>query len=112
MKKSDLFFEAKELVWEVIDEKIKRQIVGFDDKIMMVNVLFEKGGIGALHSHTHSQVTHIAEGVFKVSIEGEAKILKKGDAFYIPANKVHGVVCLGKGMLVDVFSPVREDFLK
>lgn len=106
------FFKEKERDWELVEEGIKRQIVGFDDKIMMVNVKFEKGGIGVLHKHYHSQVTHIAEGAFEVTIDDEIQILKKGDSFYIPSNSMHGVVCLVKGMLIDVFSPVREDFIK
>jgi quercetin dioxygenase-like cupin family protein len=112
MTKTTVFFDGKHTEWEVVEEKIQRQIVGFDDKIMMVNVRFEKGGIGAMHKHHHSQVTHIAEGKFEVTIDDEKKILEKGDSFYIPSNVMHGVVCLQKGMLIDVFSPVREDFLK
>jgi quercetin dioxygenase-like cupin family protein len=112
MTKTTVFFDGKHTEWEVVEEKIQRQIVGFDDKIMMVNVRFEKGGIGAMHKHHHSQVTHIAEGKFEVTIDDEKKILEKGDSFYIPSNVMHGVVCLESGLLIDVFSPVREDFLK
>lgn len=111
MKTSSHFFKGEKTEWETVDTKIKRQIVGFDDHIMMVNVHFEKGGIGELHHHHHSQVTHVSEGKFKVTIGNETKILKKGDCFYIPSNVTHGAVCLEKGMLVDVFSPMREDFL-
>ncbi len=111
MKEKNFFFEEEKLEWEVLDDKIKRQIVGFDDKIMMVNVKFQKDGIGALHNHHHSQVTHISSGKFKVTIGDETKILKQGDSFYVPSNVIHGVVCLEDGMLIDVFSPVREDFL-
>jgi quercetin dioxygenase-like cupin family protein len=107
-----LFYEEEKLEWEVIDDKISRQIVGFDDKIMMVNVRFKKGGIGVLHNHYHSQVTHIADGAFEVTIGNEVKLLKKGDSFFIPSNEMHGVVCLEKGMLIDVFSPVRKDIIK
>ncbi len=110
--KSNLFFNNEETEWEVVGDGIQRQIVGFDDKIMMVNVKFDKGAIGVLHSHPHSQVTHIAEGQFEVTIDGETKILKKGDSFYIPSNIIHGVVCVDDGMLIDVFSPIREDFMK
>lgn len=112
MQKSKLFFEGKKTDWEVVDDKIKRQIVGFDDNIMMVNVLFEKGGIGTLHHHVHSQVSHISTGKFEVTIGDKTEILKKGDSFYIPSNVTHGVVCLEEGMLIDVFSPFREDFIK
>jgi quercetin dioxygenase-like cupin family protein len=37
-------------------------------------------------------------------------VLKAGDVFHVPSNVIHGAVCLEKGVLVDVFSPMREDF--
>lgn len=110
--KSNLFFKEEDTQWEVVGEGVQRQIVGFDDRIMMVNVKFDKGAIGPLHNHHHTQVTHIAEGAFEVTIEEETRILKKGDSFIIPSNKMHGVVCLEAGILIDVFSPIREDFIK
>jgi len=111
MTKKALFYEGEKSEWEGIDDKISRQIVGFDDKIMMVNVRFKKGGVGILHNHHHSQVTHISEGKFEVTIDGKTKLLKKGDSFYIPSHIMHGVVCVEEGMLIDVFSPMREDFI-
>jgi quercetin dioxygenase-like cupin family protein len=110
--KSNLFFKEEDTQWEVVGEGVQRQIVGFDDRIMMVNVKFDKGAIGPLHNHHHTQVTHIAEGAFEVTIEEETRILKKGDSFIIPSNKMHGVMCLEAGILIDVFSPIREDFIK
>ncbi len=109
---SDVFFKYLKAEWETVDDKIQRQIVGFDDKVMMVNVRFEKGGVGALHHHFHSQVTHISEGKFEVTIGKETKVLGKGDSFFIPSDVMHGVVCLEAGILIDVFSPMREDFIK
>lgn len=112
MTNTTVFFENDKMEWEVVDDKIQRQIVGFDDKIMMVNVHFDKDGIGAMHNHSHTQVTYIAEGKFEVTIGDETKIIKKGDSFFVPSNVMHGVVCVEEGMLIDVFSPMREDFLK
>lgn len=112
MSKTNVFFEGKKMDWEVADEKIQRQIVGYDDKIMMVNVRFEKDGIGTLHNHHHTQISYVAEGKFEVTIADETRILEKGDSFYVPSNAIHGVVCLEAGTLVDVFSPMREDFIK
>lgn len=111
MADSSFFYEEEKLEWEVIDDKICRQIVGFNDSIMMVKVRFQKGGIGRVHNHHHSQVTHISEGKFEVTIDGKSKILKKGDSFYVPSYIMHGVVCLEDGILIDVFSPMREDFI-
>lgn len=112
MAEGKVFFENKSINWETIDENIERQIVGYDQSVMMVNVRFKKDGIGAMHYHIHSQVTYIAEGKFEVTINKETKLLQKGDSFYVAPNLEHGVVCLEDGLLIDVFSPMREDFIK
>lgn len=110
MKK--VFIENNDIPWEHVDNGVKRKIMAYDDNLMVVKVAFETGSIGMLHNHTHSQITHIESGVFEVEINNEKKVLKTSDAFFIPTNLVHGVVCLEAGVLIDVFSPVREDFIK
>lgn len=112
MVKTKVFFHQDEQEWEVIDKSVKRQIVGYDETMMMVNVHFKTGGIGPIHNHVHTQSTYIAEGKFEVTIDGELKLLNKGDSFFISSNTNHGVKCLQEGMLIDVFSPMREDFIK
>ena len=107
-----VFIENSEIPWEEVDKGIKRKIMAYDDKLMVVKVEFEKGGIGVLHQHYHSQITHVESGSFEVQINGEKKILAAGDAFYIPPNMLHGAVCLEAGVLIDVFSPMREDFIE
>ena len=106
------FIEDNQLEWQPAGEGIRRKIMAYDSSLMLVKVIFEKGGIGTVHKHVHVQMTHIESGVFEVEIAGEKKILKAGDGFHIPSNVEHGVVCLEKGVLIDVFSPMREDFLK
>lgn len=107
-----VFIENEDIAWEQVAEGVKRKIMAYDDKLMVVKVAFEAGGIGTLHQHSHIQITHVESGSFEVEIDGEKKILKAGDAFYIPSNVIHGAVCLGAGVLIDVFSPMREDFIK
>lgn len=105
------FIRGEEIDWEIVAEGVKRKIMGYDDKIMLVNVYFEKGAIGSMHEHYHSQVTYVGSGAFEVTIDKETKIMKGGDCFYIPPHVLHGVVCLESGLLTDVFSPIREDFM-
>lgn len=112
MMDTKAFFHQEDQEWEVIDENVKRQIVGYDDTMMMVMVHFETGGMGPIHNHTHTQSTYVAEGKFEVTIDGVMKILQKGDSFFISSSTQHGVVCLEEGTLIDVFSPMREDFIK
>ena len=101
-----------EIAWETVGEGVRRQIMGYDDRIMLVNVEFEKGGIGPMHQHYHSQVTYVISGQFDLTIGEETRRMKGGDAFYIPPNVMHGAICIEKGVLIDVFSPIREDFME
>jgi len=106
-----VFIEDADVEWQQTAPGMRRKIMAYDEKLMVVRVEFEKGGVGSLHKHPHIQITHVESGVFEVEISGEKKILKAGDAFYIPTNVIHGAVCLEAGVLIDTFSPVREDFL-
>ncbi len=109
---SDMHIEEEKIAWEKVDDKVKRKILGFNENIMMVKVEFQTGGIGYVHKHPHSQVTYIESGKFDVQVGEEKKILKGGDCYFIPPDIEHGVVTLEGGILLDVFSPMREDFLK
>jgi quercetin dioxygenase-like cupin family protein len=105
------FIASSEVEWEIVGEGLKRKIMAYDESLMLVRVEFEKGAIGTLHSHPHVQISHVESGRFEVEINGEKKILSAGDAFYVAPHLVHGAVCLEAGVLIDVFSPMREDFL-
>lgn len=106
------FFKEAEAEWESAGDGITRQITGYNTQLMMVKVKFEKGAVGYEHEHFHSQGTIVASGKFKISIDGKTEILETGDGFFVPPNAKHGAECLEAGILIDVFSPVREDFLK
>jgi len=96
---------------ENLGDGLSRQLLGYDDSILMARVEFEVGAVGDVHAHAHSQVSFVVSGEFDVFIDGLEKRLGPGDAFYIHPNLDHGAVCREAGVLVDVFSPVREDFL-
>lgn len=105
------YFISEETPWEPVAEGLERQIMGYDGKIMLVKAKFETGAIGVMHKHYHSQVTYVESGEFEMTIGEEVRTLKSGDSFYIPPHLMHGCVCTKPGILVDVFSPAREDFL-
>jgi len=105
------FFKDCDKEWELIEKGISRKIMGYDKSLMMVKVAFEKDAIGALHTHPHTQTSYVASGLFEVSINGDKKTLKTGDSFFASSDSEHGVKCLEPGVLIDIFSPVREDFL-
>ena len=112
MIQSNEFQFEQEIPWEDVGNGITRQIFGYDEKVMLVKAKFVKGGVGTVHQHPHSQVTYVDSGVFEMTIGDVKKIIRKGDGYYVPPNVLHGCVCLEAGMLIDSFSPHREDFLK
>ena len=79
----------------------ERRILSHNDSLMAVEVSFETGSEGAPHTHPHTQL----------SLEDESVVLKPGDSIVVPSGLVHGTVCLEKGVLLDVFTPRRDDFL-
>lgn len=108
---SDIFLYGDKVDIETVQEGIKRQILGYNQEIMVVKVWFEAGAEGYQHEHRHSQSTYIVRGEFDVTIDGVTQRQRGGDAYYIPPHVTHGAICVESGILIDTFSPVREDFL-
>ena len=111
IKATKEFFFGESTPWEEVNTGLRRQVMGYDGKIMLVKVDFETGAVGQLHEHHHSQVTYVESGEFEMTIGDEIKIIRGGDSYYIPPHIIHGCVCVKPGVLIDVFSPAREDFI-
>lgn len=105
------YFMNDELELIDLGEGIKRKILAYHDNLMVVEVLFEKGAIGALHSHPHEQITYVLEGAFEFNIGGEKKMVRAGDTTFKEPDIIHGAVCREKGKLLDIFTPMRKDFV-
>ncbi|MFT4031551.1 MAG: cupin domain-containing protein [Siphonobacter sp.] len=110
-QREKIFVESSKLSWQELGGGLRRKVLSYDDNLMMVLVEFESGGVGAIHNHPHSQMSYIESGVFEITIGEEVKILQKGDVYYAPPYILHGALCLEAGILVDVFTPMREDFV-
>ena len=112
MKKNEKFVFADDVSFEDLGGGVKRKILAYGDDIMQVEVHFEEGAVGAMHSHPHTQLTHVLSGKFEFTIDGETKIVSSGDTLFKLPNVVHGCVCLEAGVLLDTFTPMRSDFIK
>ncbi len=107
------FMFENQTEWEQTSDKgVTRQIMGYNGQVMMVKVKFEKGAVGAAHTHYHTQVTYVASGKFEFTINGKTKVVSAGDALYMEPDVKHGCKCLEPGLLIDCFSPMRETFLQ
>lgn len=91
---------------------LSRRILAHDNAMMAVEVCFEKGAVGTMHKHPHVQISYVLEGKFEATVGDETVIISVGDTYYTAPDEPHGVVCLEKGKLLDIFTPEREDFLR
>ncbi len=110
---SEVFFPDAALELEQLEPgMLSRKIRARGGSLMMVEVFFKKGAVGAEHRHVHEQVSYCLSGEFQFTIEGETTTLRAGDSLFVPASALHGTTCLADGRLLDTFTPQREDFLK
>ena len=101
----------EESAYQDLGGGVERKILATGGTLMTVQFRFRKGAVGALHSHVHEQVGFVASGRFEFTLEGKTSVLGPGDSYYVPSNVVHGALALEAGILVDVFTPQRQDFL-
>ena len=96
---------------EDLGNGVTRRILAHGGGMMAVEVTFEQDAVGPLHHHPHEQLTYVLSGRFAFTIDGETHEVGAGDTLYKKPNVVHGCVCLEPGVLLDTFTPQREDFL-
>lgn len=90
---------------------VSRRVLAYSDQLMIVEVNFEVGGVGSVHTHPHCQNTYVKSGKFRFTIDGEPVEVGPGDTIAFPSNIPHGTLCLEAGTLLDIFTPMREDFI-
>ena len=91
---------------------IERQMV-VGQNMMMCRFRFAPFVVTNEHSHPHEQMTLVVQGRVKFIISGEEHILSAGDVLHFPPHNRHGATMLDEEViLIDIFSPIREDFLK
>lgn len=111
VEKEQLYVEFDRIAWEDVGDGVRRKVMGYGDELMGVYAEFKRGAVGALHAHPHIQITYIQSGALTVHIGNESRVMKAGDFYYIPPIVVHGVNAIEDSILIDVFTPMRKDFL-
>jgi len=90
---------------------VRRKNLVYGEKTLMAQFELDRGSHLPLHKHPHEQTGYLLDGKIEMVIEGETYELSSGDAWCISGNVEHEVKVLEDTTLVEVFSPVREDFL-
>jgi quercetin dioxygenase-like cupin family protein len=89
----------------------RRMIVG--EKLMACRLYFQPHVVTPVHTHPHEQMTFVLQGKVRFTIEGKERIVLAGDVLHFGSNVPHGATMLEEEVvLIDVFTPLREDFLK
>ncbi len=95
---------------EIMSDMISRKIVA-GDKAMVAQVFLKKDAVVPEHHHDSEQITYILEGALKFEIEGKEIVVRKGEVLSIPSNVPHRAVALEDTVDLDIFSPIRTDWL-
>lgn len=106
-----MFVFNDQIILEDLGKGVSRKVLAHSDNMMAVEVHFDKGAIGPMHSHPHEQLTYVLSGSFEFTINKQIKVVNIGDTMYKKPNVEHGCVCLEAGVLLDNFTPMRKDFL-
>lgn len=90
---------------------IERQMI-WGERLMVCRLRFAPGVVTAVHAHPHEQITIVERGRVRFSVDGEPRTAAAGDVLVFPPHIAHGATMLDEEVvLIDMFSPPREDFL-
>lgn len=95
---------------ESMSELISRKIIT-GEKAMVAQVFLKKDAVVPEHHHESEQITYIIEGALKFELEGKEVIVRAGEVLHIPSHVPHRAVALEDTLDLDIFSPIRTDWL-
>ena len=104
------FYTWDEMEKEVLSDTIARKIIS-GDRAMVAQVFLAKGAIVPEHHHESEQITYILEGALLFEIDGKEILVEKGQVLRIPAWKTHKATALEETLDLDIFSPIRHDWV-
>jgi quercetin dioxygenase-like cupin family protein len=90
---------------------LTRRVLAYNDKLFVAEHKMEKGWAGALHSHPHDQAVYVVSGKIRVKSQGKTFDLGAGDTFVVRGGIEHGASAIEESVVVDVFTPCREDYI-
>ena len=100
-----------EIALEKITEMISQKIVS-GEREMLAQIYLKRGALVPMHSHESEQMTYILQGALKVVVGGEEMTVREGEVLHVPSRIPHQAEALEDTFELDVFSPVRKDWLR
>ncbi len=93
-----------------MSDVISRKLVT-GERAMVAQVFLKKDAVVPEHRHESEQITYILEGAMKFQLQGKEIVVRKGQVLHIPSNVPHRAVALEDTLDLDIFSPIRTDWL-
>ena len=90
---------------------LKRRGLANNDKLSLVEHEMAKGWVGTVQSHPHDQIVYVVRGHLRVTCQGQAYDVRSGDSFVVRGGVAHGASAVDDSLVVDVFTPCREDYI-
>jgi quercetin dioxygenase-like cupin family protein len=95
--------------WITIVEGIRRRTIASGERMMQMEVILEPGSRLPEHNHPHEQLTYVIRGRLRLIVNGEPRELGPGDSLYLHSGVPHAAEALEQTLVIDTFSPPRED---
>ena len=99
-----------EIALEKVTEMISRKIIT-GEREMLTQIYLKRGAVVPMHNHESEQMTYVLSGALKFLVGGEEIIVREGEVLHIPSWLPHQAEALDDTFEMDVFSPVRQDWL-
>lgn len=99
-------------------DAVKKQFLGVNFEVlavgkesMVTKMLFKQSDFAPFHKHPNEQNGYVISGQYKLLFDNKEYIITSGDSYSIPANMAHSMEIIEPGEIIDVFTPVRQDYL-
>lgn len=90
---------------------ITRRTLTHGGRMLLVEFTIQAGAIFPEHNHPHEQIGYLCKGMGTLWIGGESSTIEPGTSWCIPENVPHKAEFSEESIAIDIFSPVREDYL-
>ncbi len=90
---------------------VSRRTMNSGEHTTLVEVFIDKGGVVPAHSHPHEQIGYVVKGRALFEVGDEQRELVAGDSYLIPGGVTHKVTGIEPTIAIDIFSPVRTEYL-
>jgi quercetin dioxygenase-like cupin family protein len=95
-----------------VQPNVWRSVLAYGKQLMVAEFALKQGAQVPQHAHPHEQVSYVVRGMLQFKLDGQEFVLATGESCLIPSGKTHGVEALADSVVIDTFSPPRQDFME